>query len=134
MFRSKVQNDFEAYRTAELFHRRQLLKASAVGFGQLAFASLLSRDVGRANAASSPLAPKLPHFVPKAKRILFLFMKGGPSHVDTFDPKPLLDRDHGKPLPFALPRVLFAAQGNLLKSPWKFRQHGQSGFPMLLSM
>lgn len=78
----------------------------------------------------SPLAAKTPHFPPRAKRIVFLFMKGGPSHVDTFDPKPMLDRDHGKPLPFALPRVTFAAQGNLLKSPWKFAQHGQSGLPV----
>ncbi len=143
MFRSKIKHDVEAYRTAELFHRRLLLKTSAIGFGQLAFASLLSREASRANGSCfddqanvqesvtrSPLAPKTPHFVPKAKRVLFLFMKGGPSHVDTFDPKPLLDRDHGKPLPFALPRVLFAAQGNLLKSPWKFRQHGESGLPV----
>ena len=54
-------------------------------------------------------------------------MKGGPSHVDTFDPKPLLTRDDGKPLPFAKPRVQFAATGNLLNSPWKFKQHGESG-------
>jgi hypothetical protein len=57
-------------------------------------------------------------------------MKGGPSHVDTFDPKPLLDRDHGKPLPFAKPRVQFAPTGNLLKSPWRFRQYGESGIPV----
>ena len=57
-------------------------------------------------------------------------MKGGPSHVDTFDPKPMLDRDDGKPLPFDLPRVTFAKQGNLLKSPWKFRQYGESGLPV----
>jgi hypothetical protein len=57
-------------------------------------------------------------------------MKGGPSHVDTFDPKPLLDRDSGKPLPFDLPRVTFAKQGNLLRSPWKFKQHGESGLPV----
>ena len=57
-------------------------------------------------------------------------MKGGPSHVDTFDPKPMLDRHHGKPLPFPLPRVTFAKQGNLLKSPWKFRKYGQSGLPV----
>ena len=54
-------------------------------------------------------------------------MKGGPSHVDTFDPKPLLTRDDGKPLPFAKPRVQFAATSNLLKSPWSFQQYGQSG-------
>ncbi len=58
-------------------------------------------------------------------------MKGGPSHVDTFDPKPLLDRDHGKPPPFELPRVTFAAKsGNLLKSPWEFKQYGESGLPV----
>jgi Protein of unknown function (DUF1501) len=57
-------------------------------------------------------------------------MKGGPSHVDTFDPKPLLDRDDGKPFPGNKPRVQFAQTGELLKSPWKFRQHGQSGLPV----
>ena len=57
-------------------------------------------------------------------------MKGGPSHVDTFDPKPLLDRDDGKPFPGSKPRVQFAQTAELLKSPWKFRQHGQSGLPV----
>ena len=60
-------------------------------------------------------------------------MKGGPSHVDTFDPKPLLDRDHGKPLPFPLPKITFAKQGNLFKSPWKFHRHGESGLPVMNS-
>jgi hypothetical protein len=59
--------------------------------------------------------------------VIFLFMKGGPSHVDTFDYKPLLARDDGKPLPFAKPRVQFAPTGNLLASPWKFQKHGESG-------
>ena len=57
-------------------------------------------------------------------------MKGGPSHLDTFDPKPLLDRDDGKPFPGAKPRVQFAATGELLKSPWKFQNYGQSGLPV----
>ena len=57
-------------------------------------------------------------------------MKGGPSHIDTFDPKPSLTRDDGKAPPFELPRVVFAQQGNLLKSPWAFSQHGQSGLPV----
>mgnify|MGYP000184543124 CR=1 FL=1 len=56
-------------------------------------------------------------------------MKGGPSHLDTFDPKPRLTRDNGKPLPFDKPRVQFAKTGNLLASPWKFRRYGQSGLP-----
>jgi Protein of unknown function (DUF1501) len=113
----------------DLAARRRMLKSSAVGFGQLAFAAML-RQSTKAESSESPLAPKRPHVAARAKRIVFLFMKGGPSHVDTFDPKPMLDRDHGKPLPFDLPRVTFAKQGDLLKSPWKFEQHGQSGLPV----
>ena len=107
--------------------RRALLGRSAVGFGSLALASMLATDAAAAPSGLDPLDPKVPHLVARAKRVIFLFMKGGPSHLDTFDPKPLLDRDDGKPLPFAKPRVQFAATGNLLKSPWKFRQHGESG-------
>jgi hypothetical protein len=66
----------------------------------------------------------------RAKRVVFLFMKGGPSHVDTFDPKPLLQRDDGKSYPFEQPRVQFATTGKLLKSPWSFKQYGQSGLPV----
>src|SRR5262245_24098534 len=111
--------------------RRAMLRRSAVGFGSLALASLLA-DQSQANESrtsqlTDPLAAKPPHFPAKAKRIIFLFMKGGPSHVDTFDPKPLLMRDDGQPLPFAKPRVQFAETGNLLASPWKFAQHGESG-------
>ena len=111
--------------------RRRLLQTSGVGFGYLALASLLAEEPGPAASAPGPLAdptaPRPPHFKARAKRVIFLFMKGGPSHVDTFDHKPLLDRDHGKPLPFAKPRVQFAPTSNLLKSPWKFSRHGQSG-------
>ncbi len=106
--------------------RRQLLRQSAAGFAGLALTTLLA-DEAAAAARANPLALKLPHFLPKAKRVIFLFMHGGPSQVDTFDYKPLLDRDHGKPLPFAKPRVVSSQTGNLLRSPWKFSQHGQSG-------
>jgi len=109
--------------------RRQALKNSAVGFGSLALASLLA-DQGSAAASDNPLAPKPPHFPARAKRIIFLFMVGGPSQVDTFDPKPLLTRDDGKPLPFDKPRVVFNGTSNLLKSPWQFAQHGESGLPV----
>ncbi|OYW12458.1 MAG: sulfatase, partial [Planctomycetales bacterium 12-60-4] len=111
----------------QLVSRRHMLRRSALGFGSLALASLLSKE---SPAAVNPLAARLPHFPARAKRIIFLFMKGGPSQVDTFDPKPLLDRDDGKPLPFAKPRVQFAPTGNLLKSPWAFRQYGESGIPV----
>lgn len=66
-------------------------------------------------------------FPARAKRVIFLFMHGGPSQVDTFDYKPLLKRDGGKPLPFPKPRVQFAETGNLLASPWEFGQHGECG-------
>lgn len=110
--------------------RRTFLAQSALGFGSLALTSLLSETKAAdppAGQAGDPLAPKPPHLPARAKRVIFLFMKGGPSQVDTFDPKPLLDRDHGKPLPFAKPRVQFAQTSTLLRSPWKFHKYGQSG-------
>jgi hypothetical protein len=111
--------------------RRRLLRDTAAGFGSLALAALLAEE-GRTQPppAANPLAPRAPHFPARAKRVIFLFMKGGPSHVDTFDPKPLLTRDDGKPLPFAKPRVQFAPTGMLLASPWKFRRYGESGLPV----
>ncbi len=113
--------------------RRDLLRVSSTGFGGMALAAMLGEEQLRAAATAgqsngvSPLAVKAPHFAPKAKRVIFLFMHGGPSQVDTFDYKPLLQRDHGKPLPFARPKVVSGATFNLLKSPWEFKQHGQSG-------
>ena len=87
--------------------RRELLRVSSTGFGSLALAGLLGdrcrRPRYRAGGAPGPLAVKAPHFPPRAKRVIFLFMHGGPSQVDTFDYKPLLKRDHGKPLPFPAP-------------------------------
>jgi hypothetical protein len=100
---------------------------SACGFGSLALASLMGETNGALAATANPLAPKAPPLPAKAKRVIFLFMHGGPSQVDTFDYKPLLERDHGKPLPFSKPRVFSSATGNLLKSPWAFKQHGESG-------
>ena len=102
-----------------------MLSQSCAGFGMLALQGLLASEMQA--SAVNPLAAKKPHFAPRAKRVIFLLMKGGPSQVDTFDPKPLLTRDHGKPPPFALPRVKFAETGALLKSPWKFRHYGESG-------
>ena len=120
--------------------RREMLKQFSGGFGALALAGLLGENQAQAatsaakvaekSGATNPLAPKNPMFPAKAKRVIFLFMHGGPSQVDTFDPKPLLTRDSGKPLPFAKPRVTFAGTGNLLKSPWEFKQYGQSGIPV----
>ncbi len=99
--------------------RRELLRRAACGFGFLALADLCSRAV--AEAAANPLAAKAPHFTPRAKRVIFLYMQGAPSHVDTFDYKPKLQADDGK-------TVDAAGKGRkLLKSPFKFSRAGQSG-------
>jgi hypothetical protein len=115
--------------SAHLFSRRDWLRRSSAGFGYLALADLLHAESAPVEEPdpANPLAVKAPHFSPRARRVIFLFMHGGPSQVDTFDYKPMLARDNGKPLPFAKPRVFSAATGNLLQSPFKFRQHGESG-------
>jgi hypothetical protein len=100
--------------------RRSFLKSASCGFGSLALASLATE----AFASDGPLAPRAPHFPAHAKRVIFLFMQGGPSHVDTFDYKPVLKREDGKPRPAG---VEGAKGGNLLGPLWDFKQHGQSG-------
>lgn len=102
------------------FSRREMLKTVSCGFGYLAFAGLAA---SAAQAGGSPLMPKPPHFPARAKRVIFLCMSGGPSHVDTFDYKPKLAADSGKSAASA-GRL---ARGTLLGSPWNFSQHGQSG-------
>src|SRR5437868_15046923 len=79
--------------------RREMLLGCANGFGAVALAALLGdRAYGADPADKDPLAPKPPHFPAKAKSVVFLYMDGGPSQMDTFDPKPRLDKDHGKPI------------------------------------
>jgi hypothetical protein len=110
--------------------RRELLRASALGFGNLAFLGLLASEANAQspNAQSrNPLAPKSPMYPARAKRVIFVFLHGGPSQVDTFDPKPLLTRDHGKPFTGEMPRIVSSPTGNLLKSPWEFKPYGESG-------
>jgi hypothetical protein len=106
-----------------------MLRQCCVGFGELALGGLLAQ-IASASAAPTPghpLASRTPLFRPRARRVIFLFMHGGPSHVDTFDYKPALVRDSGKPLPFDKPRVQFSKTGDLWKSPWEFRPYGQCG-------
>src|SRR5262245_65116070 len=91
-------------RTADLFlTRREMLCRCGMGLGGLALASLLGESgfLSRAGASEpqNPLAPRAPHFAPRARRVIHFFMNGGPSQVDTFDPKPALERWAGKPLP-----------------------------------
>lgn len=102
--------------------RREWLTRSACGFGGVALAALAAEP-----PTGDPLAERPPHFAPRARRVIFLFMHGGVSHVDAFDPKPALAARNGQPLPFAKPRFEFAPTGNLLASPWRFRRHGRCG-------
>jgi hypothetical protein len=116
--------------------RRDFLARAANGFGGLALSAMLAGeatargDQPRPASSTNPLAPRPPHFAPKAKAVIFLFMVGGPSQMETFDPKPVLDRLHGQPLPpsFGQIQSQFVKQGTpLLGSSWKFRKYGQSG-------
>ena len=79
-----------------MYSRRNLLKTASAGFGYLAFAGMANRANAEGAGDLNPLSPKSPHFAPRAKRVIFLCMQGGPSHVDTFDYKPQLAKDHGK--------------------------------------
>ena len=109
--------------------RREMLQVCGSGFGLLGLAGVLAQEAGASpmSAASNPLAVRPPMFAPKAKRVIFLFMAGGPSHVDTFDPKPRLTADTGKPLPIERPHLERTRTGNLLGSPFSFKKYGQSG-------
>jgi len=113
--------------TSAPLSRRKLLQRATLGFGGLALMDLLSR--ASAATITNPLAPRLPHFRPTARRVIYIFLDGGLSHLDSYDYKPLLQRDDGKPLPstIAKPRFPFAPTGELLKSPFNFKQWGQSG-------
>jgi hypothetical protein len=106
---------FPCNRLVPLLTRREALRGLSCGFGYLAFAGIAAR----AAAVDKPLAPKQPHFAARAKRVIFLCMRGGPSHVDTFDYKPQLVDDDGKP---------GSRPGSTWMAPkWKFAQHGKSG-------
>lgn len=123
------------------FSRRHMLRQTACGFGHLALLGMLGQSnlaLAAQGTHSSPLAPRMPHVAAKAKRVIFLFMHGGVSQVDTFDPKPLLAKRHGEPLPQEwldpglplgqnLPRQ---EKLKLMRSPWEFRRHGENGIPV----
>ena len=95
--------------------RREMLFRCANGFGGLALAGLL------AGKTANPLAPRTPHFAPKAKSVIFLFMDGGPSQIDTFDPKPRLQKESGQSLPFKPPTTVFNISDKVLPSPFAFQ-------------
>lgn len=108
--------------------RREFLRRSGMGLGSLALAGVMADDTSsqlQAATSSNPMAPKAPHFAPKAKAVIHLFLNGGPSHVDTFDPKPALDKYHGKAIPMNLRTE--RETGAAYRSPFKFQKYGNSG-------
>ena len=125
--------------------RRDMLLRCGNGFGTALAAAALFREAafgadrgrctgwrgtcGQALECES-ISPRPPHFAAKARSVIFLFMDGGPSQVDTFDPKPRLDREHGQPIKVKTQPTQFNNVGNVLACPWKFRQYGESGIPV----
>ena len=123
------------------FSRRQILQKTACGFGHLALLGLLGSPAHgstRSVRSSNPLAGQTPRFAARAKRVIFLFMHGGVSHIDSFDPKYKLAQMDGQPLPQSWMQSVVPFGQNLkkdkplplLQSPWKFERHGQSGLPV----
>ena len=112
--------------------RRAMLSRCANGFGALAMTSLLTDRAfgGRLSPERGDLGPGGLHHPAKARSVIFLYMDGGPSQVDTFDPKPRLDREHGRPIQTKVEPTQFNNVGNVLRSPWRFRRRGESGIPV----
>lgn len=121
--------------------RRELLTTAASGFGAVALAALLGEEAraasrvdvkpnGQNPSSVDPLAPKAPHFKAKATSVIFLFMDGGVSQVDSFDPKPRLAKENGQPFKGPIQATQFNNIGTVLKSPWDFKPYGKSGIPV----
>src|SRR5258708_3965647 len=109
--------------------RRDALRRLGNGFGMVGLAGALSEELlhaASAHALRGRLAPKASHFAPRAKHVIFLFLNGGVSQVDTFDPKPMLDKYNGQPAPGGNLKTT-SQTGNLMRSPFSFKKYGQSG-------
>jgi hypothetical protein len=114
--------------------RRAFLRQAGCGFGAVALAALWAQgEITGAETTppnTDPLAPRPPHYKARAKNVIFLYMDGGPSQVDTFDPKPRLNKEHGQPFAVKIEPTQFNNNGNTFGCPWKFQQYGQSGIPV----
>src|SRR3954466_845691 len=126
---SHLSIESETSMKAHFFTRREMLQRTGMGMGAVALTSLLG-ETGQLKAGTgaemiNPLAPRKPQFPGKAKRVIHLFMNGGPSHVDTFDPKPALQKYANKPIPITLKTE--RRTGAAFPSPFEFKPHGRSG-------
>ncbi len=109
--------------------RREMLRKFANGFGSVALSALIADPLfSRTRPPTAPTdSTPMPHYAPRARSVIFLYMDGGPSQVDTFDPKPRLTREHGKTFGMKMERTQFENNGNTFGSPWEFNRYGQSG-------
>ena len=110
--------------------RREMLSRTSTGFGMLALAGLMVEKSPAAMSPGSIGSLSRPHFTPQAKNVIFCFMSGGVSHIDSFDPKPRLAREAGQPMPVKIERTMFNDNGNIFPSPFRFTQRGESGIPV----
>ena len=123
--------------------RREMLRQTSTGFGWLALTALMADEshAGRTQAGGAagaegeagsegPLAARAPDFAPRVRNVIFCFMSGGMSHVDSFDPKPRLAAEAGRPMPFPTERTMFNQDGDIWPSPWEFTRYGASGIPI----
>src|SRR5688500_14649313 len=114
--------------------RREMLRRCGAGFGAVALAALMGdRAFGATTpppAPPGPFAPRPPHYAPKARNVIFLFMEGGVSQVDSFDPKPILAKEHGQPFKMKVEPTQFNNNGSTMASPWQFKNYGHSGLPV----
>ena len=113
---------------ARLISRREMLRRCSMGFGSIALSGLVAEQTFA--APSGGQKPPGPHFKPRAKNVIFCYMSGGVSHVDSFDPKPELKKRHNQPMPVPVKPTMFNQNGNIMGSPWEARPRGQSGIVM----
>lgn len=118
--------EFGVRRSQSRISRRRMLQTTSTGFGMLAAAALLADEA----PAASPQDASAPHFAPRVRNVIFCYMSGGMSQVDSFDPKPRLAQLAGEPVPFKAERTMFNNNGNIFPSPWEFKRYGESGIPV----
>ncbi|MBI3881189.1 MAG: DUF1501 domain-containing protein [Verrucomicrobia bacterium] len=116
--------------SARVHSRREMLRRASMGFGSVALAGLFAEKSSGAVSAATSTAMRRPHFTPRAKHVIFCYMSGGVSHVDSFDPKPELVKRHGQPMPVPVKPTMFNNNGNIMASPWAAKPRGQSGIVM----
>ena len=118
--------------SSQSFSRRQMLQNCSVGFGAMALAALMADSAGAAVSRGLQTGGILKnhHYRPRAKHVIFCYMSGGVSHIDSFDPKPLLTKMHGQPMPMKVERTMFNNNGNIMGSPFEFTPSGKSGIPV----